>query len=120
MALTQKKLQDLKDASLTSLLQDDIAAWKAKYTDLPAVYAVQMWDAASVLDKALGVATALDGDSLAAAMGSVGTISDSPRGPWSFEGQSPKQRFYLRKVEKRDAGYVNAVVADLGEVSPVA
>ena len=30
MALTQKKLQDLKDASLTSLLHDDAAAWKAK------------------------------------------------------------------------------------------
>ncbi|TME70174.1 MAG: hypothetical protein E6I50_04850 [Chloroflexi bacterium] len=30
MALTQKKLQDLKDASLTGLLQDDPAAWKAK------------------------------------------------------------------------------------------
>jgi hypothetical protein len=30
MALTQKKLQDLKDASLSSLLQDDLAAWKAK------------------------------------------------------------------------------------------
>ena len=30
MALTQKKLQDLKDASLTGLLQDDAASWKAK------------------------------------------------------------------------------------------
>ncbi len=30
MSLTQKKLQDLKDASLASLLQDDLAAWKAK------------------------------------------------------------------------------------------
>ena len=30
MALTQKKLQDLKDASLIQLLQDDSAAWKAK------------------------------------------------------------------------------------------
>jgi hypothetical protein len=30
VALTQKKLQDLKDASLTTLLQDDQAAWKAK------------------------------------------------------------------------------------------
>jgi hypothetical protein len=30
MALTQKKLQDLKDASLTNLLQEDAAAWKAK------------------------------------------------------------------------------------------
>ena len=30
MALTQKKLQDLKDASLSKLLDDDSAAWRAK------------------------------------------------------------------------------------------
>ncbi len=30
MALTQRKLQDLKDASLTSLLDGDSAMWKAK------------------------------------------------------------------------------------------
>jgi len=30
MALTQKKLQDLKDASLASLLEHDASAWKAK------------------------------------------------------------------------------------------
>lgn len=30
MALTQKKLQDLKDASLTSLFEHDDEAWKAK------------------------------------------------------------------------------------------
>ena len=30
MALTQKKLQDLKDASLVSLFQDDTTAWMAK------------------------------------------------------------------------------------------
>jgi hypothetical protein len=30
VALTQKKLQDLKDAGLTALLHDDPAAWKAK------------------------------------------------------------------------------------------
>jgi len=30
VALTQKKLQDLKDASLTALLQDDAPGWKAK------------------------------------------------------------------------------------------
>jgi branched-chain amino acid transport system substrate-binding protein len=97
-----------------------VAAWKAKYSGSPAVYAVQMWDAASVLDRALATATALDGDSLARAMASVGTIADSPRGPWSFEDQSPRQKLYLRKVEKRGADYVNAVIADLGEVSPVA
>ena len=30
VALTQKKLQDLKDAGLTALLQDDHVAWKSK------------------------------------------------------------------------------------------
>jgi branched-chain amino acid transport system substrate-binding protein len=97
-----------------------VAAWKAKFHDTPAVYAVQGWDAASVLNRALAATTALDGDSLAKAMGSIGTIEDSPRGPWSFDGQSPKQKMYLRKVEKRGADYVNVVVADLGETAPVA
>ena len=97
-----------------------VAAWKAKFHDAPAVYAVQGWDAASVLNRALAATTALDGDSLAKAMGSVGTIDDSPRGPWSFDNQSPKQRMYLRKVEKRGTEYVNTVVADLGETPPVA
>jgi branched-chain amino acid transport system substrate-binding protein len=100
--------------------KDFVAAWKARYSDTPAVYAVQGWDAASALNRALGAATALDGDSLSRAMGSVGTIEDSPRGAWSFDGQSPRQKMYLRKVEKRDTGYVNAVVADLGDTAPVA
>lgn len=100
--------------------QDFVTAWQTRFSATPAVFSVQMWDAANVLDRALAVTTGLDGDSLAKAMGSVGTIADSPRGPWSFDGQSPRQKFYLRKVEKRDAGYVNAVVADLGELSPVA
>lgn len=100
--------------------KDFVTAWQTKFSATPAVFSVQMWDAANVLDRALAVTTGLDGDSLAKAMGSVGTIADSPRGPWSFDGQSPRQKFYLRKVEKRDAGYVNAVVADLGELSPVA
>ncbi len=30
MALTQKKLQDLRDASLSTLLENDTASWKAK------------------------------------------------------------------------------------------
>ena len=100
--------------------QDFVAKFKAKFNTTPAVYSVQMWDTASVLNRALASVTALDGDSLAKAMGSVGTIDDSPRGAWSFEGQSPKQKLYLRKVEKRGADYVNAVVADLGEFPPIA
>lgn len=100
--------------------KDFVAAWQGKFGSPPAVFAVQMWDTASVLDRALATASALDGDSLAKAMASLGAITDSPRGPWSFDGQSPRQRFYLRKVEKRGAGHVNAVIGDLGEFAPLA
>jgi branched-chain amino acid transport system substrate-binding protein len=96
-----------------------LEAHRAKYGATPTVFTVQTWDAAAVLHRALAATSGLDGDSMAAALGKVGSIDDSPRGPWSFESQSPRQKFYLRKVEKRDGGYVNAVVADLGETAPV-
>lgn len=67
-----------------------------------------------MLDIALGAAESLDGETLAAALGEVGEIGDSPRGPWTFEGQSPQQTSYLRTVERRGDQYVNAVTADLG------
>jgi branched-chain amino acid transport system substrate-binding protein len=97
-----------------------VDAFRGKYGTQPAVFTVQTLDAANVLHRALGVTTGLDGDSLAAALAKVGTIDDSPRGPWSFDGQSPKQKVYLRKVEKKDGAYVNAIVADLGVFSQVA
>lgn len=90
------------------------AAYQSKYGKPPTVYAVQTWDAANVLDRALRTSAGLQGDALSTALGKVGTIDDSPRGPWSFDGQSPKQNFYLRKVEKHGATYVNVVVQDLG------
>jgi branched-chain amino acid transport system substrate-binding protein len=93
------------------------SAYEAKYSAPPTVYAVQVWDAAAVLDRALKTATGLSGDAISQALGSVGSIDDSPRGPWSFDGQTPKQTFYLRKVEKRGNTFVNAVVEDLGVTS---
>src|SRR5439155_26145120 len=98
-----------------------VAAFAARYQhSTPSVFAVQTWDAANVLDRALAIATGVDGDSLAAALGRIGTIDDSPRGPWSFDGQSPRQKFYLRKVEKKNGHYVNTVVRDLGMFAQVA
>jgi branched-chain amino acid transport system substrate-binding protein len=97
--------------------KDFLSAFKSKYNTEPTVFSVQTWDAANVLNRALASATALDGDTLAKALNGIGTIDDSPRGAWSFDGQSPKQKFYLRKVEKKDTGFVNAVVKDLGEYS---
>jgi branched-chain amino acid transport system substrate-binding protein len=94
--------------------KDFRAAYEAKYSAAPTVYAVQTWDAANVLNRALRTAKALDGDTLSKALGSLGPIDDSPRGAWSFDGQNPKQTFYLRKVEKKDGKLVNAVVRDMG------
>jgi len=80
------------------------------------VYAVQAYDAASVLDKALTEAKAKDGDALAAALENIGEISDSPRGAWSFQDHSPAQEMYLREVEA--SGGANKVVESLGQFEP--
>lgn len=84
----------------------------------PTVYAVQAWDAASVLDKAVQEAGAVDGDALSEALGGLGEITDSPRGPWTFEGQSPLQEMYLREVEPQGGAETNVVVDSLGQIAP--
>jgi len=94
--------------------KDFRAAYESKYSAAPTVYAVQTWDAANVLNRALKTASALDGDTVSKALGSVGAIDDSPRGSWTFDGQNPKQAFYLRKVDKKDGKLVNSVVRDMG------
>jgi branched-chain amino acid transport system substrate-binding protein len=94
-------------------------AYQAKTDKPPTVYAVQAWDAAAVLSKAVeGAGGALDGDALAGAMGKVGEIADSPRGPWQFEQQSPVQEMYLREVRSEGDAVANAVVESLGQVPP--
>jgi branched-chain amino acid transport system substrate-binding protein len=94
-----------------------VEAYRGAHNESPSCFSVQSWDAANVLDRALRGATALDGDSLAAALGNVGTIDDSPRGPWTFDNQTPRQTIYLRRVEDRAGTLVNAVVEDLGQQS---
>lgn len=94
-----------------------VEAYTAAHGEGPSCFAVQTYDAANVLDRALRTATALDGDALVAALGQVGTIDDSPRGPWTFENQTPRQNMYLRRVENAGGTLVNAVVADLGPQS---
>jgi branched-chain amino acid transport system substrate-binding protein len=93
-------------------------AYEAKAGEPPTVYAVQAWDTASVLDKAVQQAGALDGDALTAALAKVGEIADSPRGAWSFEKQSPVQEMYLREVRSEDGAEANVVVDSLGTVPP--
>ncbi|MEJ3655353.1 ABC transporter substrate-binding protein [Actinomycetes bacterium KLBMP 9759] len=94
-----------------------VESYTAKYGESPSCFSTQTYDAANVLDRALRTATALDGDTIAGALGGIGTVDDSPRGPWTFDGQTPKQNLYLRKVEKVNGTLVNAVVQDLGQQS---
>ena len=97
-----------------------VEAYRGAYDDaVPTCYSVSTFDAAAVLDRALGAATALDGDSVSAALGGVGSIDDSPRGPWTFDGQNPLQTMYLRTVEGTPGQLVNAVTADLGQKAQV-
>lgn len=95
--------------------QEFVEAYQAAYDELPTVYAVQAYDAAAVLDAAIEGAEAVDGAGIATALADVGEI-DSPRGAWSFdENHDPDQPYYLREVQKTDAGFGNVVVSDLTE-----
>jgi branched-chain amino acid transport system substrate-binding protein len=93
-------------------------AYQAEAGRPPTVYAVQAYDAAAVLDKALGEADGTGGDALATALDGVGEITDSPRGAWRFDAHSPAQEMYLREVEASGGSAVNAVSKSLGTVPP--
>jgi branched-chain amino acid transport system substrate-binding protein len=91
-----------------------VAAYRGKVNKPPTVYAVQAYDAAAVLDKALAAASGKGGADLAKALGGVGTV-DSPRGAWSFGADhNVQQKYYLREVRSSGGAVVNAVVRELG------
>ncbi|WP_168211260.1 ABC transporter substrate-binding protein [Actinosynnema sp. ALI-1.44] len=91
-----------------------VEAYTARYAKAPSVFSLQTWDAANVLNRALRVSTGVDGDSLSAALRGIGSVDDSPRGPWTFDNQTPRQKMYLRTVRRTEGKLVNAITADLG------
>jgi branched-chain amino acid transport system substrate-binding protein len=91
-----------------------VQAYQEAYDELPTVYAVQAYDAANVLARALGDADEVTGPAITEALDGLGEIDDSPRGPWSFSGQTPEQSIYLREVVEEDGALLNSVVTDLG------
>jgi branched-chain amino acid transport system substrate-binding protein len=90
-----------------------VAAYRQAFNKPPTVYAVQAYDAAAVLDKALAAAKGTSGAELVKALGDVGLI-DSPRGPWNFDANhDAQQKYYLREVRSSSGTVVNAVVREL-------
>lgn len=92
-----------------------IAEYQKAYGTIPSTYAMASYDAAAVLDKAIGDASrpSLDSFSLNAAIGKLGQI-DSPRGGWQFsQNRTPLQRWYLRQVRMDGALLSNVLTAEL-------
>ncbi|HET9500511.1 MAG TPA: ABC transporter substrate-binding protein [Marmoricola sp.] len=90
-----------------------VSAYQEAYDEPPTVYAVQAYDAAAALDKAIESAESTDGAGLAEALDGVGEI-DSPRGTWSFdENHNPDQPYYQREVQEVDGVLGNAVLNEL-------
>jgi branched-chain amino acid transport system substrate-binding protein len=91
-----------------------VEAYQEAYDELPTVFGMTTYDSANVLAKALAETEGLSGDELSAALDGLGEIEDSPRGPWSFNGQTPEQTVYLREVTDEGGTLINSVVSELG------
>ncbi|MEV0132319.1 ABC transporter substrate-binding protein [Dactylosporangium sp. NPDC050688] len=92
-----------------------IADYQKSFGTIPSTYAMASYDAAAVLDKAIGDASRpqLDSFSLNAAIGKLGQI-ESPRGGWQFsQNRTPLQRWYLRQVRLDGAMLSNVLTAEL-------
>lgn len=94
--------------------QEFVAAYQEAYDELPTVFGMTTYDTANVLAKALAETEGLSGDELSAALEGLGEIEDSPRGPWSFNGQTPEQTVYLREVTDEGETLLNSVISELG------
>jgi branched-chain amino acid transport system substrate-binding protein len=87
---------------------------KAYQQVIPTSYAVASYDAAMVIDKALGeVSGDLSSQQLNAALGRLGQM-DSPRGSWQFTAnRAPLQKWYLRQVRNDGTVLSNVLTAEL-------
>lgn len=95
-----------------------VAAWKANHDGSPTTYAMASYDAAAVLDRAIGAAgDSPTPDQINKAIEGLGQI-DSPRGAWQFSKttHSPVQKWYLRQVRQDGRALSNTVVGDLATV----
>jgi len=88
--------------------------YRNAFNTLPTTYAMASYDAAAVLDKAIGFSdeelTPVQLNQLIAKIGQV----DSPRGVWRFnQNRTPQQAWYLRQVREDGPVLVNALMTEL-------
>ncbi len=90
------------------------AEYQKAFEQPPTTYAMASYDAAAVLDKAVGLAGAdLSAQSLNTCIAKVGQI-DSPRGTWQFnQNHTPQQKWYLRQVKLDGTLLSNVLVTEL-------
>jgi branched-chain amino acid transport system substrate-binding protein len=92
-----------------------VDAYQRKYQTAPTYNAMDSWDAAAVLDRAIGtLGPQVTAAGINTALGRLGQI-DSPRGPWQFSGttHTPVQKWYLRTVHADGTVLTNYQVQDL-------
>ncbi|MDM0054146.1 ABC transporter substrate-binding protein [Variovorax fucosicus] len=89
-----------------------VADFEARYKRTPSEYAATAYDAAHVLNIALGKAKPGDAKALAAAVKAVGSEFKSVRGPFAFNNNNlPVQNYYAFETVKSGASVTTKLVA---------
>lgn len=106
------------DISNDANQQFSSAYFTANTGKVPTTYAMTSYDAALVLDAAIGqISGQVTPLAINQALGSAG-VFDSPRGRWQFnQTRTPLQQWYLRQVRPSGKFLENTVLADLATMS---
>jgi len=89
-----------------------VASFEAKYKRTPSEYAATAYDAANILDIALGKAPGGDSKALAVAVKAAGSEVKSVRGPFAFNNNNfPIQNYYAFETVKSGSTVVGKLIA---------
>lgn len=89
-----------------------VADFERKYKRTPSAYAATAYDAANILNIALGKAKAGDAKALAAAVKAAGSEFKSVRGPFAFNNNNlPVQNYYAFETVKSGGNVVGKLIA---------
>jgi branched-chain amino acid transport system substrate-binding protein len=97
-----------------------VSSWTAGHAgEQPTVFAMTGFDAAAMLDRAIGTAGGADPSPqrINSAIGTLGRI-DSPRGAWQMAPgtHAPVQKWYLRRVQMDGSALANVEIEELATI----